>query len=258
MSKLQSSTRSCLIALLLLLGVAGIGGSVARAEETLFDPRAEEILRRMSDFLGQAKTLKFKTFSLYDVTEPTGIKIKRAVFQDVIMRRPDRLRFHSSLDDGTERDAWYDGARLTIVPKDQKKFAQVEVPETLDLMLDFIQDNYPVNLPMVDLLYSDIYKTAKENLLSAVYLGERKIEGDVLDHLSFESTGADWQLWVEHGDRPVPRRLVITFVNAPGEPEYMAILRDWSFGEDIDDATFQFTPPSDWERFEIAKNPPPE
>ena len=35
------------------------------------------------------------------------------------------------------------------------------------------------------------------------------------DHLSFETTGADWQLWVEWGTRPLPRRMVVTLVNAP-------------------------------------------
>jgi len=245
----------CRFILLLLLGI-GTAGAAANAQESLFDPKAEAILQRMSDFLAQAKSFSFKAYSLYDATEDSGIKIKRAIFQDVTVRRPDRLRFHSSLDDGTQRDAWYDGSHLIIVPKDQKKFAEINVPNTLDGMLDEILDNYPINVPLADLLYSNVYKTAKENLISAVYLGERNIDGDILDHLSFESTGADWQIWVEHGDRPVPRRMVIDFVNVPGEPEYMTILQDWHFGQDVGDDTFQFTPPKDWKRFEIAKSPP--
>ena len=131
------------------------------------------------------------------------------------------------------------------------------MPGTIDETLDYLMENYPINIPIADLLYSDIFTIAKENLLSAVYLGERTIEGDVLDHLSFESTGADWQLWVQHGDRPVPRRLLITFVNTPGEPEYLTIIPEWDFDPKVDDAAFQFAPPKDWERFEIAKNPPP-
>ena len=78
----------------------------------------------------------------------------------------------------------------------------------------------------------------------------------MLDHLSFETTGADWQLWLERGDRPLPRRLIVTFVNAPGEPEYLTVITGWELDQSLDGALFQFDPPADWRRIEVPKLSP--
>jgi hypothetical protein len=229
------------------------------APADLQDPEAMAILQTMSDYLAKAQAFSFHAYSLYDTADEAGIKIKRAIFQQVTVRRPDRMRFHTSTDDGLSRDGYYDGAHLYIVPSgDKPRYAEIDVPPSLDEMLDYVQDNYPINVPAVDLLYSDVAKTVKENLLSAEYVGLRDMEGDKLDQMSFESTGADWQLWVAHGNDPLPRRLVISFVAEQGEPEYLTIIRDWNLSPAADDALFQFTPGADAERFEIAKNPPAE
>jgi hypothetical protein len=125
-------------------------------------------------------------------------------------------------------------------------------------MLDHIQAEYQVNVPVADLLYADLYGRVKDYLLSGVYLGERTIDGEVLDHLSFETTGADWQVWLEQGDRPLPRRLAVTLVNAPGEPEYLTVIKRWQFDPDLNEGLFRFEPPADWRRIEISKLPPPQ
>jgi hypothetical protein len=75
---------------------------------------------------------------------------------------------------------------------------------------------------------------------------------------SFETTGADWQVWLEQGDRPLPRRLAVTLVNAPGEPEYLTVIKRWQFDPDLNEGLFRFEPPADWRRIEISKLPPPQ
>jgi hypothetical protein len=124
-------------------------------------------------------------------------------------------------------------------------------------MLDLIQADYQVNVPVADLLYADLYGRVKDHLLSGVFLGPRTIDGEVLDHLSFETTGADWQLWLEQGDRPLPRRLVVTFVNAPGEPEYLTIIKDWKLDQQVDGSQFKSEVPADSRRIDVPKLSPP-
>ena len=221
------------------------------------DPRAAERLRRMSDVLAAAPSLSLKAESLYDqVEEGSGVKVKRAVTQEVVLRRPDGLYFRSVRDDGKVREGRYDGEALTIVPEGGGAYARIDVPGTVDAMLDLVQAEYQVNLPITDLLYDDLYGRVKDHLLSGVHLGERTVGGEVLDHLSFETTGVDWQLWLERGDRPLPRRLVVTFVNAPGEPEYLTVIKEWRLDPALEGVTFGFDPPADWRRIEVPKVPP--
>jgi hypothetical protein len=233
-------------------------GAAATAEEGAhMDPRAVERLRSMSDALAKARTLSFEAETLYDQVELSGVRIKRAVSHEVVLRRPDSLYFESRRDDGKVRDGRYDGKALTIVPEGGGSYARIEAPGTIDTMLDVIQADYQVQLPVVDLLYDDLYGKLKDHLLSGVYLGERTIGGEVLDHLSFETTGADVQLWLERGDRPLPRRMVVTLVNAPNQPEYFTVIRRWQVDGEVDGGLFRFEPPADWRRIQIPKLPPP-
>ena len=149
------------------------------------------------------------------------------------------------------------GKALTIVPKGGGAYARIDAPGGIDAMLDLIQADYQVNVPVADLLYGDLYGRVKDYLLSGVFLGSRTIDGEVLDQLSFETTGADWQLWLEQGDRPLPRRLVVTFVNAPGEPEYLTVIKEWKLDQDVDDSQFRSEVPADWRRIDVPKVPPP-
>jgi hypothetical protein len=241
---------------LLALQLWTAGGAMAAEEGGPMDPRAVERLRRMSDVLAEARTLSFEAESLYDQVELSGVKIKRAVLHEVVLRRPTSLYFKSRRDDGKIREGRYDGKALTIVPEGGGAYARIDVPGTIDTMLDLIQADYQIQLPVVDLLYADLYGRVKDYLLSGVYLGERTIGGEVLDHLSFETAGADWQLWLERDDRPLPRRVVVTLVEAPGEPEYLTVIRRWQLDGEADAGLFRFEPAPDWRQIQIPRLPP--
>src|SRR5215211_3319216 len=241
---------------LLALQLWAAGAAAAAEEGGPMDPRAVERLRSMSDTLAKARTLSFEAETLYDQVELSGVRIKRAVSHEVVLRRPEDLYFESRRDDGKVREGRYDGKALTVVPEGGGSYARIDAPGTVDTMLDLIQADYQVNVPVADLLYDNLYGRVKDRLLSGVYLGERTIGGEVLDHLSFETTGVDWQLWLEMGDRPLPQRLVVTFVNAPGEPEYLTVIKELKPDPAIEGEMFRFDPPADWRRIEIPKIPP--
>ena len=242
---------------LLALALSTAGASAMGAEGAPMDPRAEEKLRRMSEVLATAGTLSLEAESLYDQVELSGVKIKRAVSQKIVLQRPDKLYFRSARDDGKVREGHYDGKTLTIIPEGGGAYARIDAPGGVDAMLDLIQADYQVNVPIADLLYGDLHGRVKDHLLSGVDLGERTVGGEVLDHLSFETTGVDWQLWLEQGERPLPRRLVVTFVNAPGAPEYLTVIKEWQLDPAVEGERFTFDPPADWRRIELPKLPPP-
>ena len=64
------------------------------------------------------------------------------------------------------------------------------------------------------------------------------------------------QIWIEVGPRPVPRRLVITYKDEPGSPQYIAELSGWNFQPRLSDHYFTFRPPIGSDEIEFL--PPQE
>ena len=56
------------------------------------------------------------------------------------------------------------------------------------------------------------------------------------------------QLWIAKGTEPLPRRVVVTYRNSPGEPQFRADLSDWKVGSKMGAAPFIFVPPPGAER----------
>jgi hypothetical protein len=53
----------------------------------------------------------------------------------------------------------------------------------------------------------------------------------------------DVQVWIARGDEPVPRRIVITYRQIEGQPQFWAQFTDWNFSPELSDTTFTFSPP---------------
>jgi hypothetical protein len=73
------------------------------------------------------------------------------------------------------------------------------------------------------------------------------------EHLAFSLGTVDWQIWIEQGARPVPRKIVITYKDEEGTPEYAAILSNWDFQTALPDALFQFEPPAGTTKISVAE-----
>lgn len=223
-----------------VLFVAGTFASdLAQSQEQKagpMDEKAMQILQGMSDYLAGAKTLSFRARTLFDEVRKSGIKIKSARTIHVVLQRPSSLRVLSIADNGAARTSWFDGSKLTVLMRDTNQFMELEYEGNIDGMLDELIENHEAQLPLADLAYSDIAKNFKENLISAGYLGIKLVNGIKCHHLSFESTGADWQIWIQADATPLPRRFAISYVNDAERPEFLASLSRWSInGKAVDD-----------------------
>jgi hypothetical protein len=122
-------------------------------------------------------------------------------------------------------------------------------------MLDQVIEEYDAQLPLADLFYSNINKTLGEDIVSAEYVGLRMVDGVPCHQLSFESLGADWQIWIEADSTPLPRRFVIDFVADDNKPQFMAQMNAWSIGGDIEDFNFTAAFPESVEEVEFNLKP---
>ncbi len=252
MNKVLKFASICTAACLFAVGAAA---QTDAPKEASIDPEADQRLQSISDFLGAQKAFSFKAYSFFDEVQPSGIKIKRFIVHEIAVQRPDRLRLQSSFDDGSVRRAWFNAGRLIMALESEKatSYIEAQVPATIDELIDYVQVNHNTTIPAADILYSDVRKAHRSYLLSAMFLGERFVEGRKLDHISMESAGADWQLWADTGAKPIPRRLIIDYVDAPGAPETQTAFVDWQFDPSFADDHFDFSPPASWQKLNESR-----
>lgn len=84
-----------------------------------------------------------------------------------------------------------------------------------------------------------------------MFVGPARIDGTVTEHYAFRQPGVDWQVWIETGARPLPRRLVITTTDDPSQPQYASTLK-WNTDAKLGDSAFTFVPPKDAHRIELV------
>ena len=97
-----------------------------------------------------------------------------------------------------------------MLDKEQHRWAGGTVPPTVDEALDWIFEQTGTVVPLADFLYADSY----ERLMGSVHAGQgpRHSRGrGPCHHLAFEQATIDWQLWIEAGKDPLPRKLVISY-----------------------------------------------
>ena len=67
-----------------------------------------------------------------------------------------------------------------------------------------------IQLPLEDLFrWADQDHSDIDKLTSAFNVGTATIDGVATDHWAFRSADFDWEIWIEQGDRPVPRKYVL-------------------------------------------------
>ena len=127
------------------------------------------------------------------------------------------------------------------------------VSDLVDEALDTASERFGITLPLEDLIVSDPYASAIQKVVSGSDLGPVTVLGVPCEHLAFSQDVIDWQIWIEDGVKPVPRKLVITYKDEDGSPQYTAIFSDWDFQTKLPDFLFTFEPPAGASKVNVAE-----
>lgn len=229
--------------------LAGSQIAWAAPEAGAIDPQADRVLREMGEYLSSAREFSFHAEAAYDEVVG-GQKILFGGAGDISVRRPDRLNVEF---DGDERQvrAVFDGQTITVYNLARNVYAAVDSHSELDAALDRLFEVYGSSVPLADFVYSNPYETLIENVQSGFLVGQHRVDGVRCHHLAFSQEGIDWQVWVEIGPRPVPRKLVITFKDEPDSPQYIAKLSGWNFQPRLSEHYFTFRPPEGSDEIEF-------
>lgn len=127
-------------------------------------------------------------------------------------------------------------------------YAQFEAPGTVDQLIEALRIGHGVALPGADLLLSNAYDVLMADVQEAKYIGRGVIDGVECEHLAFRNFDTDWQLWVETGENPIPRKMVITSKTLNSAPQHTLRVKDWKTGVEPPEDAFSFTPPAGAEK----------
>jgi len=216
----------------------------------LVEPRAQDLVRQMSDRLAQVTTLAIEAEEVYDEVPEDAPRRQLTSVRRVALRRPDRLVGDAS-GDARNGSFWYDGQTFTALDREQNVWASGRVPPTIDEALDWVFDQTGTVVPLADFLYANAYDRLMRDVQRGVYLGIHEAGGVACHHLSFEQATIDWQIWIDAGPDPLPRKLVITYKTEDEVPQYSVTIRKWNVKADLPDALFRFVPPAGAKRVEI-------
>jgi len=216
------------------------------------EQRAMSILKNMSQYVAQAQNFSVTIRDGYDAVQQSGQKIEFGELRKVTVSRPDRLRIDVERSDGDKSLVVFNGKQLTVYTPKENVYATVSRQGTLDQVIKYAVDDLKIRVPLAMMLLSTLPSELDKLVVSADYVETTTITDGPCDHIAARTNrGVDFQVWVAQGSEPLPRRIVITYKDEPGQPEFWADLSNWNLAPEISDAVFAFMPPNGADRIEF-------
>ena len=181
----------------------------------------------MSATLGAAKALTYRSRSTVEVPANTGQLITLFATSDVTLARPNTLRVHVT-GEVPNFDFNEDGTTIAAFAPTHQVYSVANAPATIDATLKFIVDKTGIQFPSADVMYSDPYAMLTKELTSAFVVGPATVDGVACEHLAFMGPGVHWEIWIETGQRALPRRLVVTYTTVQNFPRFLVEFSDWN------------------------------
>jgi len=229
-------------------GADGAGTTGRQAPD--ITPEAAAPVQAMCGYLKSRPAFAFTAEVQADQVYPNGQTIQVTRMVDMALKRPDKLYAHVTGDD-RDRVFVYDGKTMAVADLDRGVYAIIDAPATIDETLDLLASQYGVVAPQSDILYADPCAVMLKNVRTGDCVGNHLAAGFACDHLAFAQKDADWQLWVEKGKDPLPRKLVITDKDVMGWPQYAVLFTKWDMNPRLPAGIFTFAPQQDARRIDF-------
>ena len=244
---------SCALAMAAML----LSGPVMAADKPLAaatesQREAAAILKGMAEYLAGLKSFTCTTRSGFEVVQASGQKIEFGETRHQTLARPNRLRVEEVSSDGDRDLALFDGKLMTVYNADAGVYAQVPQPASIDDALVYFIRDLHMRMPLALLLSTHVSTELPAMVREIDYVETTEINGKPAHHIAGRTDSVDFQFWVADGQRPLPLRLVITYTQAPGQPQYWADITDWNTSPQLASSTFNLALPKDARKIAFA------
>jgi hypothetical protein len=217
-------------------------GTLASDDSASIDPDAVAALDKMGRYLRTLKAIQVRANVTSEEVTMDGQKVAHSSVVDLLAQRPNRLRAEVA-SDRAPRVFFYDGKTFTMYAPKLQYYAQEDAPSTISDLADQLDDKYDIDLPLVDLFRWGTAESDFKDLTSAVDLGPSAVDGTTCEQYVFRQDGMDWQLWIQDGDYPLPRKIVITTTTDDARPQHTSVWT-WNLAPSYNAAEFEFKAPA--------------
>jgi len=234
------------------------GISPATTEKSALSEDAAKIMARMTDFISATPAFSLVSDTGHEVMHKNGQLLEFGSRLTLTIQRPSKAigRFDSR--NGDSSTTILDGEAISVlsVTGDIYVYDTTGQPGDIDTSLEFLANQLEIPRQLRDFFSKDLTASLGSAVKSGYYVGESMISGVLCDHLALRGEKEDVQVWIAQGDQPVPRRIVISYREIEGRPQFWAQFAEWDFSPELSDTTFAFSPPDGATRIHFFDDAP--
>ena len=233
------------------LALAGAAVPALAQQTPAIEPGAMAALQGMGAYLRTLKAFQVEAVTTDEDVLDDGQKDQYSGVTTILAQMPTGLRAEVA-NDRHERLYLYDGKSFTLFAKRMNFYATVPAPPTIGQLATKLDEEYGFGVPLSDLFRWGSPGWSTDAITGATDLGPSAVLGTTCQHYAFRQADIDWQLWIQKGDYPLPRKVVITTKTDEARPQHTAVYV-WNLAPSFNDAAFVFDPPADAGKVVLAK-----
>ena len=229
------------------VALAVVAGSAeaqqAAAAKATLDSGAMAALQSMGAYLRTLKTFQVEAATTNEDVLEDGQKTQYDGTVNILARMPGSLRAEVS-NERHERMYLYDGKSFTLFAKRLNYYATVPAPATIGQLAEQAGRELrhrraalrPLPLGHARLEHGGHHRAPGTSAPAPSWARPASTTPSA-------RTSIDWQIWIQKGDNPLPRKLVITTKTDEARPQSTAVYT-WNLAPSFNDAAFTFDPPA--------------
>jgi hypothetical protein len=211
------------------------------ATGSAFSAEAETRLVDMAVKLADTKQFTVAIHMKYDVLQESGQVIEFGEVRTLQVSRPEYLRVDAQQSDGDSGGLIFDGKTITQFSDTHNVYTQIDRPGDIDGAIRYAVGELGVRFPLARMLVTSFPQEIRR-LTTDIDFIERNTLGPVpTDHIAGRTDDLDYQIWIREDN--FPTRIVLTYKNAPGQPQFRADFSNWDTVPSLKRGSFTFTPP---------------
>ena len=235
------------------LAVAGAAVPALAQQAPAVDPAAMAALDRMGAYLRTLKSFQVDVATTNEDVLDDGQKIQ---YTGRCRSSPgSRTASAEDANDRRQRMYLYDGKSFTLYGKRLNFYATIPAPPTIGQLAERARNQLRRHR-------SRSWTSSAGARPAGATSGSRRrwtsgrasSRATTCEQYAFRQDDIDWQIWIQKGDYPLPRRLVITTKTDEARPQFTAVYT-WNLAPSFNDAAFTFDPPEGAGRVVIANGP---
>jgi hypothetical protein len=226
-----------------------------------FASEAEKRLVDMAVNLADTNQFSVTIHMTYDVLQESDQVIEFGEVRTLQIARPAYLRVDAQQSDGESGGLIFDGNTITQFSDTHNVYSQVDRPGNIDGAIRYAVGELGVRFPLARMLVTSFPQEISKLTTEVDFVERNTLGPEPTDHIAGRTDDLDYQIWIREDN--FPTRIVLTYRNSPGQPQFRADFSNWDTAPNLKRGSFFFKTPDNLEKIptllpvssSIATNP---